>query len=180
MVKPKKKNSINIVNILSDPRTIIIFLCIVIVILTISSALIKKQYKFLSGEISDKNVLVAEVHYYTSPTVTYLFTNNAVYTGENNPIVKELSIGYYVKEGDNYKEIGSSDYQFKDEDKRTLKDAVLAFSKFKVAENTSKIFTKDVKKNIDNLYLVIKAKTLQSDEFDINEEYKVEFYKVTK
>ena len=179
MRKPRKKK-ISFIEILKNPRTIIIFLTIVLVLLTIFSVMIKKQYKFYSGEISDKNLLVAEVHYYTSPTVTYLFANNAVYTGENNPVISDISIGYYVKIGDEYKALSTADYIFKEKDNKTLKDAILAFSKFKIAENTNKIFTKEVKKNINDLYLVIKAKSLNSDDYDINQEYKVNFYSVNK
>ena len=45
-------------------------------------------------------------------------------------------------------------------------------------DNPMKI--KEVKKNINDLYLVIKAKSLNSDDYDINQEYKVNFYSVNK
>ena len=75
--QPTKKVNNRIVDLINTPKTIIIFLIAMIVILTFCFMNLKNHYKFYSGQISANDMAVAEIHYYSEPTMTYFFANNA-------------------------------------------------------------------------------------------------------
>ena len=176
--KTKKNQQPKIVEILNSPRTIIIFLILVLIGLSISLFFVKGSYVFYSGEFSSNELAVAEIHYYSSPTTTYFYADNTIYGGEDKQI-NSIRIGYGVKVKDTYKIIDESYKEF--EKPVSIKEAILLYSKFKKVElrnEPNKVFTKEVKNNMDNLYLLIEVTT--KDNQTVKYEEKIQLYKVNK
>ena len=176
--KQAKKQKINIMEILNNPKTLIIVLIIILIGLFISIIKVRTSYKFYSGQISYNDMAVAEIHYYTEPTMTYFFANNAVYAGEDKDIYG-IDVKYVVYVNGEEKIIDESKEEFNG--KQSLTSSILLYSKFKTVDlknMTNNIFTKEVKRNINTLKLIIDAKTTKDGEYDINLKYDVSLSKL--
>ena len=152
-----KKINNRIVDLVNTPRTIIIFLILMLLVLCISIMKLKGKYKFYSGQISDNVMAVAEIHYYSEPTMTYFFANNAVYGGEDKKI-NNIDVKYVVTVNNNEVIIDESKHEF--DKPQSLREMIMVYSKFKVVDlkgKTNTIFTDEVKKNITSMKLVIDA-----------------------
>ena len=178
--KTKKKETNKFLEIVNNPNILIIALLIITVWLVISLGIVKNENKFYTGELSTNDLAVSDIHYYSSPNATFFYANQAVYAGEEKQISKIL-IGYYVKVGDELKQIDVTEKEF--EKPINLSDAVITYSKFNVAglKNGFGIYlSKEIKKNMTNLYLVVRAQTTKSDNYDINYEEPIQLYRVNK
>ena len=176
--KKQDKKNINLIEILNSPRTLIIALIIILIGLFIAIINVKTQYKFYSGQISYNEMAVAEIHYYSEPTMTYFFANNAVYAGEDKDIYG-IDVKYVVYVNGEEKVIDESKQEFGG--KQSLASAILLYSKFKTVDlknMTNKIFTKEIKKNLNTMKLIIDAKTTQDGEYDIHLSYDVSLSKL--
>ena len=166
-----KKNSNKLVDFLNTPSTLIIFLIIILIVLCGCFMNLKGKYKFYAGQISDNQLAVAEIHYYSEPTMTYFFANNAVYGGEDKKI-NNISIKYVVYVNNKETVIEESKHEF--EKQQDLAEMIMVYSKFKTVDlkgKTNTIFTDEVKKNIISLKLIIDAD-------DIHLEYPVSLTKL--
>ena len=160
---------------LNSPKVVIVALSILSIALLIMLGLNSNKNKFYYGEIVEQDIVVSDLHFYSSKKINYFFANNASYVGEDANI-KEFYIAYYVEVNGEKKlieDVGRSD--LKD---TKLSDMITVYSKFKVAEfsNKSEVFTKDVVKNIENLHILVEA-TKENDE-RITIDYKVNVNKV--
>ena len=157
--KKNQKTTNQLLNINNNPRTIIIALILILVGLTILIIRYKNAYKFYAGELIIDDLKVAEIHYYESPNTVYFYADNTIYEGPDTK-VKNIKIGYYVKVNDDKYIIEDFGKEFKDP--INLSEAIVSYSKFKVVQykvNKKIVFTDIVKKNINNLYLIIEATT---------------------
>lgn len=155
--QPTKKVNNRIVDLINTPKTIIIFLICMLVILCYCFMTLKNRYKFYSGQISANDMAVAEIHYYSEPTMTYFFANNAVFGGEDKKI-NYINVKYTVTV--NNKEVIIDQVKAEFEKPQSLTQMILVYSKFKVVDlkgKTNAIFTDEVKKNITTMKLVIDA-----------------------
>ena len=157
----KKKNQKTklLLDIINNPRTIIIVLILVLVALTIAIVHLRSSYKFYAGELIIDDLKVAEIHYFESPNTVYFYADNTIYEGQDTK-VKDIKIKYYVKANDNKYIIDEFGKEFKDP--INLSEAIVSYSKFKVVQykvNKKIVFTDVVKKNINNLYFNIEATT---------------------
>ena len=179
--KDKKKTNIltKINSVINNPKSVIIFLIIVLTLLTISLVRLKNSNKFYYSELQLDDLTIADIQYYETPTLAYFFSNNAVYGGEDaSKDVTYIRIGYYVKINDDYKKLDV--YETPITQKVTLSEAVMAYSKFKISDfkKNNKIFTKEIRNNMNNLYFKIEASTNKDNTIDINKEYKVNLTKI--
>lgn len=168
---PTKKSENKLLNKINTPKAIIIFLIVMMIILSICFVSLKKKYKFYAGQISDPYMAVGEIHYYSEPTMTYFFANNAVYGGEDKKI-NSIDIKYVVTV--NNKEIIIDESKHDLEKPQGIIESIMIYSKFKVVDlkgKTNTIFTDEVKKNINTLKLVVDAD-------DIHLEYPVTLTKL--
>lgn len=174
----KKDKKITFSDIINNPRTIIITMIIIMVFLMVWVVIRTNSIKFYSGQIAADDLAVSELHYYSDDKLTYFFANNAVYGGQDKKIYK-FKIKYVidVDKQENIIEEFETDF----EEAQSLSQMIIRYSKFKVVDlrkQSNKIFTKDMKKNIDNLKLIINAATTKDGIYDINLEYKVEIKRI--
>ena len=176
--KKEEKQPITFNSIVNNPRTIIIFLIVLLLGLSIWIINVNNSVKFYSGQIAELDLSVSELHYYTDKKMTYFFANNAVYGGEDKDIYK-FDIKYVIDA--NGKEEVIEDFNTEFAKKQSLKDMILTYSKFKVVDlrkQSKPVFTDDMKDNIDKLKLVIKASTTKDGDYDIVLTYKVEIKRI--
>ena len=174
----KEKKNITFMDIINSPRTVIIFMICFMLALVFWVLSLNNKIKFYTGQISSDDLAIAEVVYYTDHKLTYLFANNAVYSGEDKEIYK-FKIKYVVEiDG---KENVIEEFETSFDEKQSLKTMILAYSKFKVVDlktMSKQVFTKEMKDNIKNLKLVINASTKKDSDYDINLKYDVQLEKV--
>lgn len=176
----KKTNNKSKTDIINSPRVLIITLIVILVLLTFMLFRVSNKYKFYSGELSTKEIAVDEIHYYSSPVATYFFANQAAYLGEAKKVTK-LNIGYYVKSNNNLLLIEDITKEF--EEPADLGEVITLYSKFKVAGLTNgkgTYLSKDIQKNMKNLYLIINAQTKGASEYDIHIEEPIQLFKVNE
>ena len=177
-MKKRSKETNKIKQLINNPKTIIIFMIAFFIIMLLWVVSLNKRIKFYSGQIAADDLAVSELHYYTDDKMTYFFANNAVYGGKDQSIYK-FDIKYVIKI-DN-KEYVIEDFNTEFDEKQSLSQMIMRYSKFKVVDlkkQSNVIFTKEMKKNINNLKLIINASTSKDGDYDINLSYDVEIKQV--
>ena len=128
-------------------------------------------------DVNDENIRIKDGLIILNNDINIFYGNNIMYINEEDHDIEELTIGYYVENGNKeLKKIVSNTYHYDETIK--LSDAIDLFTNFNIIENNDEksIFTPDNVKYINNgLYLVIKAKTTGQK----NIEYKIKL-NVTK
>ena len=173
------KKKFNLGEFINSPRLVIFILTILLVTMFICLLVLKKNNRFYYSEIQVGELTIADIQYYETPTLTYFYANSGIYTGENrNQEITYFKIGYYVKIKDELKPL--EEYETTFDTKSTLGDAFEIYSKFKIADfkKSQKIFTKEVRDNIENLYLKVEASTQEDETIDISNTYSISLNKV--
>lgn len=174
----KKNKQIKLGDILNNPRTLIIALIIMCIGLLIVVFNLKNDHVFYSGQINTDELGVAEIHYYSDSLITYFFANAAVYGGEDKDIY-DLDVKYYI-------EIDGNEYIIDDlyktfDKKQSLREMITMYTKTNIVDlknQSQKIFTKEMKKNIKNTKLVITASTSKELNKDVNLKYDIDLNKI--
>lgn len=178
--KKDKKNIFKKINeVINNPRTVIIFLIIILATLTICLIRLKNSNKFFYSNVQTDDITIADIQYYETPTLAYFFANNAVYGGEDkDKVITSIKMGYYVKVNDEFKPLEEAQALFNE--KITFGEAIPVYSKFKIAnfKKDGKKFTKEIRNNMNNLYFKVEASTNKEGTIDINKEYKVNLTKI--
>lgn len=176
----KKKESNKLIEILNNPRTIIIVLILLCIGLLIGLFGEKNNHQFYTGQINAEDFGVAEIHYYSDDLVTYFFANAGIYGGEDKDIY-DLEIKYYVDV--NGKEYIIDDLYKKFDKKQSLQEMITMYTKTNIVDlknQSVKIFNDDMKKNIKNTKLIIIASTDKELSKDLVFKYDIELNKVNK
>ena len=181
MKKTKNNKQDNkLANILNNPKTIIIALIVLCIFLLTMIFINKNKYQFYTGQINTDELGVAEIHYYSDPTMTYFFANAAIYGGEDKDIY-DIEIKYYIEA--NGKEYIIDDFKTSFEKKQSLREMITMYSKANIVDlknYSQKIFTNEMKDNIKNTKLLIKASSTKELNGDIVLKYNVDINKVNK
>ncbi|MCH5167769.1 MAG: hypothetical protein J1F35_07795 [Erysipelotrichales bacterium] len=170
-------------NFFNDPKPIIILLIAIICFLLIFISKLNTRSTIYVGEINESEIQVPNIHYFTNNDMNYFYASNALFAGKfANKEVYSYQLGYFVVDGNgNYIEFASRSKEADTSAK--LSDIVDELSGWSFAESNvnTYFFTRDVIDNLNNLHFIIKASTKKdSDEADINLDYKVDITKITK
>ena len=180
MKKTKNKQPNKFVEFINNPKIIIIALIALCLFLLLSIVNLKNKHSFYTGQINSNELGVAEIHYYTDPTITYFFANAAVYGGEDKDIY-DIEIKYYIEV--NGKEYVIDDLKKTFDKKTSLREMILMYSKVNIVDlkdYSQKIFNQTMKDNIKKTKLVILASSTKDLNQDIKLEYDIELNKVNK
>lgn len=179
--KTEKTNMIkNFFNNGSIILTALSIICALLLIYCISlKSKLENNGNIFVGTIETSDAQVINIHYMTNTKINYFYSDPAIIT--KNDKVYSYTIGYYVKDNEGNllpvaKRQGNLDTAI------PLDEVTMDMSSWNIAELESQntYFTKENKKYLDNLYLIIKANTNKdSNESDINLEYKVNVISLT-
>lgn len=167
-------------NFLNKPTPLIIVLIIIVILLIIYIYNYNSKNKIYVGSLSNDNVSINNIHYFTNGDMNYFYASPAIYSKDEK--IYEYLIGYYVVNNNN-ELIEFLTRTDKFDNKTSLKDVVLETSGWSFAESdiSKNYFNDKVRNHLDKLHFVIKAKTTKdSQDYDINYDLEIEETKITK
>lgn len=167
-------------NILNNPKSIIIFLTIMLAISIFIIYKVSNSSKIYISSIKDENISISTIHTFINNDMHMFYSTPAIYNKEDEKIYG-IEVGYYIKENNKYIELLVQSETF--DTGESLKTALEFYSSFNYIESNNRVkkFTKIVKDNFDkNLYFIIKVKKEKNTSLETIYEENVNMKKMTK
>lgn len=167
-------------DILNNPKSIIVFLTIMLAISVFVIYRVSNSSKIYISSIKDENISISTIHAFINNDMHMFYSTSATYNKDDYKIYG-IKVGYYIKENNKYKEFLTQSETF--DTGESLKTALEFYSSFNYIESNNRVkkFTKNVKNNFeDNLYFIIKVKKDKNTSSETIYEENVNMKKMTK
>lgn len=166
--------------ILNNPKTLITFLTILLLISIIIIYRLGTSSKIYISSLNDDDVSISTIHAFINNDMHMFYSTPASYKKDDFKVY-EIEVGYYIKNGNKFTELLTQKDTF--DTAESFSKVLEFYSSYNYIEsnNRTKKFTNEVKSNFSkNLFFIIRVKKDKGGSLDTIYQKNIEMKKITK